>query len=529
MRVPLIVTFAIALLETVTAQSTYNKLFLTGTSFKFNSIELPSGNLLVGLGCAHGVSRIDHQGNILETQCYMPNPMVRISSIRQVSINSYAYGTSWQTDSCSYSNSFTVPFTHPAIGLMDSLGNVIAYKHYTLGQDCRNATGDILVTQNKGVLAWGSDTSFFALRVDSSLAVVWGKRFNNHGDFQFIKELPGGDLLAGINMDTAGAVVARMDANGNFLWCKSYIRPRGMIHDAVIESDDSFIITGYTDSTTLNVLTPLPSAFEPKLFLMKLNGMGEIQWCQGYFSTPNLWYTPVPSRIVKTLNGQYALLATLGYPQNNFFNRPFLMKTDLNGDTLWTRSLGTSGYDYFTMDLLTYSDGGYVVSGYIWGDIAPASSAAFLYKTDSLGHFPCSEQTPYLERLDLFPVDSTFNLTSVNGSFEQPAYMVDTIFPISTYDACTVTSVYNPSLTSSRKVNIRPNPNTGQFTMEFADSLLRESYYSVYDPLGKLLFQRPLPTGATIEEVDLSRFGKGTYVIKITDPEGIRHERVVLE
>ena len=78
-------------------------------------------------------------------------------------------------------------------------------------------------------------------------------------------------------------------------------------------------------------------------------------------------------------------------------------------------------------------------------------------------------------------------------------------------------------------MSIRPNPNTGQFIMEFSDPLLRESYYSVFDPLGKLLFQRPMPAGATLEEVDLSRFAKGTYMIKITDPEGIRHERVVLE
>ena len=39
---------------------------------------------------------------------------------------------------------------------------------------------------------------------------LWSKRFPNQGGFHFIKELPGGDLLAGISMDTAGATVARM-------------------------------------------------------------------------------------------------------------------------------------------------------------------------------------------------------------------------------------------------------------------------------------------------------------------------------
>jgi len=47
--------------------------------------------------------------------------------------------------------------------------------------------------------------------------------------------------------------------------------------------------------------------------------------------------------------------------------------------------------------------------------------------------------------------------------------------------------------------------------------------------MGKLLFQRPLQPGKETEEIDLSRYGKGTYVIKCTDPEGVYHEQVVVE
>jgi hypothetical protein len=76
---------------------------------------------------------------------------------------------------------------------------------------------------------------------------------------------------------------------------------------------------------------------------------------------------------------------------------------------------------------------------------------------------------------------------------------------------------------------IRPNPNTGHFTLSFADPLMAESYYSVYDTMGKLLFQRPLPQGKATEEVDLSRFGAGTYVVRVTSKEGSCYERVVVE
>ncbi len=82
---------------------------------------------------------------------------------------------------------------------------------------------------------------------------------------------------------------------------------------------------------------------------------------------------------------------------------------------------------------------------------------------------------------------------------------------------------------SQSKPSVRPNPNTGRFTVVFQDPLMAESYYSVYDAMGRLLYQRPLATGKTTEEVDLSRFGTGTYVIKFTDPQGTCYERVVVE
>ncbi len=47
--------------------------------------------------------------------------------------------------------------------------------------------------------------------------------------------------------------------------------------------------------------------------------------------------------------------------------------------------------------------------------------------------------------------------------------------------------------------------------------------------MGKLLFQRPVPQGKATEEVDLTRFGAGTYVLRFTSKEGSCYERVVVE
>lgn len=532
MKALLVVSVLVGLSSATKGQLTYEKFYTTGVSYKFNCTELTSKNLFVGLGCAHGISRVDQEGNVIQTRCYVPNPMARITSCRRKADDRFMFATSYQLDTCGASGSFTVPYTHPAIGIMDTTGNILAYKHYVLGEGCRNAAGDLVVTADNGAVVWGSDTSFFILKVDSNLAPVWSRRFGDPGGIQFVKELPGGDLLVGANMGSIGAVVARLDADGNVLWSKSYIRPTSMVHDAVIEADDSFIVTGVTESTTSLFTVPLAPEYHPKLFMMKLDGAGAVQWCRGYENAPERWYAAQPSRIERTLDGNYVMLATSGVHDNglnyNHFSRLHLMKTDVNGDTIWTSAVGASDFNFYAMDLLVYSDGGYMMSGYAWGELPNLnSSCAFIFKSDPGGSLSCMQEVHHVQVVDLFPSDSTVTLSSTDGVVEQPAMMGDTIFTFSTYDACSVTAL--PVRHKAPRFSVHPNPNTGRFTVQFADPLMAESYYSVYDAMGKLLLQRRLPPGATVEEVDLSHFGSGTYIIKFTSPDGVCHERVVVE
>ncbi|HMN04644.1 MAG TPA: T9SS type A sorting domain-containing protein [Flavobacteriales bacterium] len=514
------------------AQSTFMKTFRgTGTA-QANLNELSSGNLLVGMARQSGTSLMDAEGNIIQSHNYAIDTLLAIQSVKKWLDNELFLVGGYYKDTCTAGTLGLITKTYPVIGKLDSLGNLTELRHYVLNSNmCSNVAGDLIIINNKNIVIWGRDAMFFALRADSSGEVVWAKRFIEQGGFQFIKELPGGDLLAGINMDTAGAVVARMDADGNFLWCKSYIRPLGRVHDAIIESDSSFVITGFTEYSDQHMFLPFPPDFHPKLFMMKLDGQGEVQWCKGYDSAPNYWHTPRPSRIVKTLDGQYAILGTLGYPGYNRFLRPFLMKADQNGDTIWTRSVGADGYEYQSQNLLAYSDGSFLFNGRIWGGLPEGqANFAFLFKADSLGHLPCDELQHPITISNLFPTDSSFTLTSVDGATAYPAYVQDTTYDaIQVYNACTHTGVPNLYNLGRNKPRIRPNPNTGRFTVDFPDPLMADSFYSVYDAMGRLLFQRPLHSGQQSEEIDLSRFGRGTYVVRITGKDGVSNERVVVQ
>ena len=403
---------------------------------------------------------------------------------------------------------------------------------------CGSVPRDLCITSDGGAVIWGRDKYFFVMKVDANGVPLWARHFGYHhpvlpsighkGSFQFVKELPNGDLVAGLNMDSAGAVVARLAPDGSFLWCNSYI-PQGMVHDCLVEADGSIVVTAATDSIALtNTTVPLPSQYQPKLAMLKLNSNGDVLWCKGYYSSPNLWYTRSPSRIVRAQDGHYVVLASLGTEGYNRPLRPFMMKTNSNGDTLWTRSVGQEGTTYEPINLMAYSDGGFIYDGIAIGDGVPLGSGPFIFKTDSLGHLPCYERQHPITVMDLFPTDSSFTLSSTDGAVMYEIAVTDTTYaPIEVYENCALGQHWDSIRPT--KPRLRPNPTTGRFTVEFQDPLMAESYYSVYDAVGKLLYQRPLRAGATVEEVDLARFGPGTYVITFTSQEGTCYERVVVE
>ena len=76
---------------------------------------------------------------------------------------------------------------------------------------------------------------------------------------------------------------------------------------------------------------------------------------------------------------------------------------------------------------------------------------------------------------------------------------------------------------------LHPNPSSGHFTMDLPDPLTVDSFYSVYDAMGKLLFQRPLAKSMGAVEIDLSSYGKGMYLIRFSGHDGVCAERVVVE
>ena len=76
------------------------------------------------------------------------------------------------------------------------------------------------------------------------------------------------------------------------------------------------------------------------------------------------------------------------------------------------------------------------------------------------------------------------------------------------------------------KINIYPNPNTGQFTIELPNTNERK-VIRVYDVLGKML--KELNTNEFKINLNLEDYYKGMYIVKVDLLGGSYTSKIILE
>ena len=80
-------------------------------------------------------------------------------------------------------------------------------------------------------------------------------------------------------------------------------------------------------------------------------------------------------------------------------------------------------------------------------------------------------------------------------------------------------------------IHVFPNPNRGNFTVNFTLAEKESAEIKIYDLQGRLIESRKLGKiqGTHVEEVDIARYGSGLYYVQLKTETGINIKKIILE
>ncbi len=254
------------------------------------------------------------------------------------------------------------------------------------GVSCCERGYAIQQTNDGGYIVVGTTSSWGALgysdvyliKTDANGAMLWSKTYGGGSDeegYAVQQTTDGGYIVAGYAMSfgagLADVYLIKTDANGNTLWTKTY---GGTISDraeAVQQTTDGgYIVAGWTGSF---------GAGGADVYLIKTDANGNTLWTKTYGGG----FFDYGYAVEQTNDGGYIVAG-----KTNSFGAGdydvYLIKTDANGNTLWTKTYGGVDRDY-SYAVQQTTDGGYIVVGETW-NFGAGNLDVYLIKTDANGN-----------------------------------------------------------------------------------------------------------------------------------------------
>lgn len=189
---------------------------------------------------------------------------------------------------------------------------------------------------------------------------LWTKTFGGASDdnaWAIHQVRDSGFIIAGgsssFNPDNSDVYLIRADKNGDTLWTRTY--PQADFDEAwdILQTDDGgFVIAGYTNAY---------SATMKDIYLIRTNAQGDTLWTRTYGTE----YDDDGYSIVRTHDGGYAIVGeTTSYIQDSIINKDvYLIRVNSTGDTLWTKTFGGDSTDV-GYTLQQTPDSGFIIGGY---------------------------------------------------------------------------------------------------------------------------------------------------------------------
>jgi len=252
----------------------------------------------------------------------------------------------------------------------------------------------IVITDDNGFAIIGAADALYSggnitegdiwlVRTNSTGDTLWTKTYGGSGIDEgnsIYKTSDGGFILAGArsnNILIYDAWLIRTDSNGDTLWTKTYGENFGEeLASSVIEtSDGGFAFTGFRNTQT---------TFSRDVWLVRTDAAGDTLWTRTFGGTG----TDLGSAVLQTDDNGFIIAGKTRVIGGEF--DLYLIRTDENGNTLWTKTYNGSSSPNSVddgRDIELMSDGGVAVVGF-------SDLNTWLLRTDANGDTLWTQRYP---------------------------------------------------------------------------------------------------------------------------------------
>jgi hypothetical protein len=384
------------------------------------------------------------------------------------------------------------------------------------------------LTSDSGyILITSSSPDIFFTKVDAIGDTLWQTNFRegvwaNEGNYIEQTE-DGGFIVTGRfqSVTGSGMMLLKLSSTGNKVWRRAFSEATsaGFCEGYSVQqtSDKGYILTGtsyinYYDSTR-----------NEDVFIVKTDSLGNEQW-RRFFGGSN---DDAGYSVRQDNANNYLIAGRTNSYNTNFGSNMYLIKLDSNGDSLWTNTYGGDYMETATGLWLT-KDNGYILSGSS-NTFSNGDFDGYVVKTDNNG------DTLWTNHYGGIGIDALSSVQETSDNGYVLAGMTNSMgaggldmYVLKTDSLGNVLNQNSIANNNGINLNVRiyPNPSRGRIVVSSNE---KYSSIQIINVLGKTIYANMSPSLET--SIDLSKHEKGIYLyqIKLNKPSSMKSGKIVIE
>lgn len=403
---------------------------------------------------------------------------------------------------------------------VDSLGNEEWSK--PLPSTYANLTSDngyILIRNGAGIIFTKVDSVGNTLWQTSFSEGIWA----NEG--KHIEQIEnGGYIVTGRLQDVTGSgmLLLKLNAQGNKIWRRTYSEPTsaGFNYGYSVQetSDSGYIMTGVSNINFYD------STRHKDVFVLKTDSFGLEEWRRFFGGMKD----DLGSFVRQDNSGNYFVSGTTKSYGIGSESNMYLIKLDSAGNTLWERTYGGNLEETGT-GLWATKDGGCIMTGRSNSFSTSGDFDGYIIKTDANGDTLWTNTYGGTGEEIIHSVQQTsdngYVMAGKTNSYGAGDFDMFLLKTDATGSLDFVTSIRQNDI-SAIKYNLFPNPSQGIFSIQAEAEI---SSIEIFDVIGQRVYSKMV--NANYATFDLSGQAKGVYFyqIRIGKNEKVQVGKIILE